>query len=158
MVFKVIYSFALIGILLSIESCYFFRRPLDDTPVDHSWLIVNRLEQDIIFKVYAPSYLNVGDIKQDSIWLMKNTIIAMGVEPFGYLKDCIDSVGVYTLDGKTLKVWRTSEQYEDERPFFYKPFWQKREWEEGGRRGFINYEWTFELLPEDIKIKEQEEP
>ena len=156
MVFKVIYSFTLLGILLSIESCYFFRRSLDDIDVKHSWLIVNRSEQDIIFKVYAPSYLNIGDIKQDSVWLMENTIIAMGVEPFEYLTASIDSVGVYALDGKTLKVWHTSEQNEDERPFFYEPFWQKREWEEDGR-GFINYEWTFELLPEDIRIKEQDE-
>ena len=145
--FKVICSFALIGILLSIESCYFFRRPVGDTPVEHSWLIVNRLEYGVTVKVYAPSYLNVGDVKQDSIWLMKNTIIAMGVEPFEYLKAGIDSVGVYTLDGKTLKVWRKSEQNEDERPFFYESFWQKREWQEWRHI----YEWTFELLPEDIR-------
>lgn len=75
--FKVIYGFILIGILSGIESCYFFRRPLDDTPVDHSWLIVNRLKQDITFKVYTPSYLDVGDVKQDSIWLMKHVSIAM---------------------------------------------------------------------------------
>ena len=153
MVFKVIYSFILIGILLSIESCYFFRRSPEDDPVRHYWFIVNRLEQDIIFKVYTPSRLDVGNIQQDSIWLMEDVIIAMGVEPFEYLNAGTDSIGVYALDGKTLKVWRKSEQNEDKRPFFYAPFWQKREWKE---YGCIYYGWTFELLPEDIKIKEQD--
>lgn len=151
MVFKISYSAILIGILLSIESCYFFRRPSADLDVDHSWFIVNRLEQDIIFKVYTPFDLKVGNIKQDSIWLMENVIIAMGVEPFEYLNAGIDSVVVYSTDGKSLKVWRKWAQTEDKRQFFDENSWKKRECKEGG---YINYEWTFELVSEDFTIKE----
>ena len=154
MVFKVIYSFVLIGILLSIESCYFFRSPSNDTPVVCSRLIINCLEQDIKLKIYTPFSLDVANIKQDSIWLMEKIAISEELEPFEFLNANIDSVAVYALDGKTLKVWRKSEQNEENQQFFDESFWKKREWED---ERHTYHEWTFELLPEDIGIKEQDE-
>lgn len=154
MVFKVIYSFILIGILLSIESCYLFRHPSDDTPVMCSRLIVNRLGQDINFKIYTPFSLSTANIKQDSIWLMEKIAIAEEFEPFKFLNANIDSVVVYTLNGKTLNVWHKSGKNEEKQQFFNESSWKKREWED---KKYTYHEWTFELLPEDIKIKEQNE-
>lgn len=76
-----------------------------------------------------------------------------GVEPFEHLKSCIDSAAVYALDGKTLKVWRKSEQNGENQQFFDESFWKKRERED---KGHTYHEWTYELLPENLKIKGQD--
>lgn len=146
---KVIYSFILIEVLLCIESCCLVcPRLSNDTPVECSRLIVNRLEQDIDLKIYSPFSLDVGNIKRDNIWLMEKIAIVEEFEPFDFLNANIDSVVVYALDGKTLKVWRKSEQNEEGHHFFDESSHKKREWED---RKYTYYEWTFELLPEDIQ-------
>ncbi|MDE7073888.1 MAG: hypothetical protein K2O69_02380 [Odoribacter sp.] len=106
------------------------------------------MERDISLRIYTPFSLDSANIKQDSIWLMDKVAISEEFEPFEFLNANIDSVGVYALDGKTLKVWRKSEQDEDKRSFFHEHFYQKREWVDGK---YTYYEWTFELLPEDIQ-------
>lgn len=122
MVFKVIYRFILIGILLNFESCYFFQRPLDDTNVECSWFITNYLKMDVVFKIYTPFNLRVGNIKQDSMWIMQKQAISEEIKPFEYLNADIDSVVVYDNNGKMLKVWRKFEQIEDKRQFFDESF------------------------------------
>ncbi len=124
MVFKVIYRFILIGILLNFESCYFFQRPLDDTNVECSWFITNYLKMDVVFKIYTPFNLRVGNIKQDSMWIMQKQAISEEIKPFEYLNADIDSVVVYDNNGKMLKVWRKFEQIEDKRQFFDESFWK----------------------------------
>ncbi len=124
MVFKVIYRFILIGILLNFESCYFFQRPLDDTNVECSWFITNYLKMDVVFKIYTPFNLRVGNIKQDSMWIMQKQAISEEIKPFEYLNADIDSVVVYGNNGKMLKVWRKFEQIEDKRQFFDESFWK----------------------------------
>ena len=84
---KVIYSFILIEVLLCIESCCLVcPRLSNDTPVECSRLIVNRLEQDIDLKIYSPFSLDVGNIKRDSIWLMEKIAIVEEFEPFDFLQ------------------------------------------------------------------------
>ncbi len=122
MIFKVIYRFILIGILLNFESCYFFQRPLDDTNVECSWFITNYLKMDVVFKIYTPFNLRVGNIKQDSMWIMQKQAISEEIKPFEYLNADIDSVVVYGNNGKMLKVWRKFEQIEDKRQFFDESF------------------------------------
>ncbi|MDE7073889.1 MAG: hypothetical protein K2O69_02385 [Odoribacter sp.] len=146
--FKVVYSFALIGILLSIESCYFFRRSSFDTNVAYSWLIINQQEQEVIFKVYSQSDVEVKNMKQDSVWLMRRQIMSETIEPFEFLNATIDSIGVYSIDDKVLKMWYPSERFEEGIQFFKEESWKK---EECGERNYLCYEWTFELLPEDIQ-------
>lgn len=153
MVFKVSYSVILIGVLLGLESCYIFRKPGDDTDVMCSRLIVNQLDQDVIVKVYSPFNLRVGNIEQGNNWLMEKQGISDEIRPFEEMNAGIDSVVIYSVDDKTLKVWRKPEQTEDKRQFFDESSWKKREWKEGN---YINYEWTFELVSEDFTIKEQD--
>lgn len=77
---------------------------------------------DVVFKIYTPFNLRVGNIKQDSMWIMQKQAISEEIKPFEYLNADIDSVVVYDNNGKMLKVWRKFEQIEDKRQFFDESF------------------------------------
>lgn len=153
MVFKFIYSVIFIGIFLKLESCYVFHKPDDDTDIMCSRLIVNHLNQNIILKVYSPFDLRSGNIGQDSSWLMEKQGFSDEIRPFDEMNTGIDSIVVYSVDGKILKAWRKFQKTENKRQFFDESSWKKREWKGGN---YINYEWTFELVTEDLKITKQD--
>lgn len=68
-------------------------------------------------------------------------VSAVGVE---------DSVVVYSSVNKKMKVWREFDRGLPDKQFFNESFWAKKEWKEGK---YTHYEWTFEILPEDITLK-----
>lgn len=69
------------------------------------------------------------------------------------------TVEIYNADKtKLLKKWRISESTNSGRQFFNESYWTKKEWSSTDpyehftdQSGWYNYyEWTFEILPEDI--------
>lgn len=145
MVFKI---FSVIGIMLILSSCYFFRRPTSDTSLQYFRLIVNQMDKDIILKAFGEFDHRVQIIEQDSSWLMERNGISQELKPFEYMNLALDSVVVYSVEGVTLKVWRKSEQSEEGKHFFNENSWQKKEWKEGI---FPFQAWIFKLVPEDIQ-------
>lgn len=65
-----------------------------------------------------------------------------------------DSVVVCNMKGDILIVWKESQRNDSGKQFFNEKYWEKREWEDGK---YTYHEWTFELLPEDVKVKAQDE-
>jgi hypothetical protein len=59
-----------------------------------------------------------------------------------------DSVAIYSMTGEKLKVWKEFGKDLPGKQFFNESYWTKREWEEGK---YTHYEWTFEILPEDLE-------
>ena len=80
-----------------------------------------------------------------------NEIFFQGIYNFNVIDD---SVVVCNMKGDELIVWTESRRDDPGKQFFNEKYWEKREWEEGK---YVHHEWTFELLPEDIKISEQNE-
>jgi len=71
---------------------------------------------------------------------------------YAYNTEKEDSVTVSSLTHKTLKVWKESDQNSSVKQFFKESSWSKKEWKtEDLKAGeYTHYEWTFEILPEDI--------
>lgn len=138
----------LIAILLGLQSCYFWRKPDDDTNNMCFRVIVNQSNQNVILKVFNESNPQSHCIKQDSHWLLEKLSLADEIKPFEGLNSALDSVMISLEDGKALKIWRKSEKATDIKHFFNEDSWEKREWKEGDYRC---YEWTFHLTSEDLQ-------
>ena len=70
---------------------------------------------------------------------------------FHWILDAIvieDSLKIFSQNDVMLKIWLQSQRNDPGRQFFNEKYWQKREWGEGR---YMYHEWTFELLPEDIR-------
>jgi uncharacterized lipoprotein YehR (DUF1307 family) len=59
-----------------------------------------------------------------------------------------DSIIVYSKSDKELKVWKESDKDSPGKQFFNESSWTKTTYEADG---YINYVWTFTILPDDIK-------
>ena len=149
-----------IAILVGLQACD------PDECLDPSnrcrWYITNLTGDSLLIRSHhtysfeAPMFL-----MQDTTILIDNTAFAkweskeiffQGLYDFNTIDD---SIVVYNIKGDELIVWKESQRNAPGKQFFNEEYWQKREWKE---EKYTYYEWTFELLPEDIKIKEQERP
>ena len=75
---------------------------------------------------------------------------------FNWILDAIvleDSLTIFDSNNVLLRTWVQSQRNDSGKQFFNEQYWQKREWKEGK---YTYHEWTFELLPEDLEIKEQD--
>ena len=148
-----------IAILVGLQACD------PDECLDPSniceWYITNLAKDSLLIRTHHTySFEAPRLLIQDSTILIDNTafekwsneIFFQGLYNFNAIDD---SVIVYDMKGNELIVWTESQRNDPGKQFFNEKYWQKREWKEGK---YTYHEWTFELLPEDIKIKEQEEP
>ena len=99
-------------------------------------------------------------------WFLKNSTgstIGAGIssfeetpDMFNWILDAIvleDSLTIFDSNNVLLRTWVQSQRNDSGKQFFNEQYWQKREWKEGK---YTYHEWTFELLPEDLEIKEQD--
>ena len=102
-------------------------------------------------------------------WFLKNstgstiTVYGAGIssfeetpDMFNWILDAIvleDSLTIFDSNNVLLRTWVQSQRNDSGKQFFNEQYWQKREWKEGK---YTYHEWTFELLPEDLEIKEQD--
>ncbi len=152
MVFKYL---IVILIIVGIQSC---------TPSDYrdprnrcEWYVTNLTKDSLLIKTTF-SYESVILIQDTTILIdhtafqkHSNEIFFQGIYNFNVIDD---SVVVCNMKGDELIVWTESRRDDPGKQFFNEKYWEKREWEEGK---YVHHEWTFELLPEDIKISEQNE-
>lgn len=142
----------LIGIALNCSSCFWWfcgGGDDDDDAIKCIQAVVNKTDQCVILTIFGEYDTLVQQIGQGSKWYLRDRdCIFNDINPFVYLCSRQDSVVVCSENGTTLKVWRKSEQSEEERHFFNENSWYKQEWEEGGD---MVYKFTFELKPEDIQ-------
>lgn len=144
----------LIGMALTLNSCllFYFANLFKDLDEEEyimcSRAVVNKTGQDVVLKVFSEHDTLSRNIMQDSIcFIEKEYDILVDSNPFEYLNTMLDSVVVYSKSNEILRKWYKSEQAEEGVQFFKEDSWEIRIWQDG-----TCYEWTFELLPEDIQL------
>ncbi|MDE5611751.1 MAG: hypothetical protein K2I90_07030 [Odoribacter sp.] len=149
----------LIGMALTLDSCLLFYfvnlfKDLDDEEfVICSRIVINKTGQDVTLKVFSEYDTLSRNIMQDSICFLEEKYgIFVDFYPFEFLNATSDSVVVYSKSNEILRKWYKSEQAEEGVQFFKEDSWKKRAWQNGNDSC---YEWTFELLPEDIQHSTQ---
>jgi len=81
-------------------------------------------------------------------------ILKSSPDMFNWILDAIvleDSLKIFDSNNVLLKTWVQSQRNDSGKQFFNERYWQKREWKDGK---YMYHEWTFELVPEDIKVQE----
>ena len=120
------------------------------------WFLKNSTGNTIILlkNFYSPNY---DIVPNDSTITVYGAGIASFEETpdmFNWILDAIvleDSLTIFDSNNVLLKTWVQSQRNDSGKQFFNERYWQKREWKDGK---YMYHEWTFELVPEDIKVQE----
>ncbi len=138
-------------IVMGIQSC----NPSDyrDPRNKCEWYVTNLAQDSLLIKTSFSYFVDPIIFIHDTTILIDNTafqkhsdeIFFQGMYNFNTIDD---SVVVCDVKGEQLIVWKESQRNAPGRQFFHEKYWKKREWVDGK---YTYYEWTFELLPEDIQ-------
>ncbi len=150
------FKFFWVGIFIVLIAC----NPSDyrDPRNKCEWFLKNSTGNTIILlkNFYSPNY---DIVPNDSTITVYGAGIASFEETpdmFNWILDAIvleDSLKIFDSNNVLLKTWIQSQRNDSGKQFFNEQYWQKGEWKEGK---YTYHEWTFELLPEDIKVQEED--
>jgi len=151
-----VFNYLIVTLIIMIQAC----DPSDyrDPRNKCEWFLKNSTGNTIILlkNFYSPNY---DIVPNDSTITVYGAGIASFEETpdmFNWILDAIvleDSLKIFDSNNVLLKTWIQSQRNDSGKQFFNEQYWQKREWKEGK---YTYHEWTFELLPEDIKVQEED--
>jgi hypothetical protein len=131
------------------------------------WVVKNNTGEDIWIKSGLSSNASDKCLKVNELYTFRRVGVSKGENidfqdlfiAYIHSNDPLyQTLEIYNNDKTTLlKKWTVSELTNSGRQFFNEAYWSKKEWKGQGddysEKWYNYYEWTFEILPEDIASK-----